>query len=118
MKVHYIEIVTTNVDEQVKTLEGIHGVKFSEPQADLGNARVADLGDGSYTGVRGPLGAHETPILRTYVEVPDINQAIKTAEASGGITAYPPTVQGSTGIWAIYIQDGIQHGLWQKEAEK
>ena len=35
------------------------------------------------------------------------------AEAAGAVIAYPPTRQGDTGTWAIYILGGVQVGLWQ-----
>ena len=38
----------------------------------------------------------------------------KAAEAVGAVIAYPPTKQGETGTWAIYILDGMQYGLWQR----
>jgi predicted enzyme related to lactoylglutathione lyase len=51
---------------------------------------------------------------RTYLAVDDIEQAVKTAEASGAVVAYPPTRQGKRGTFAILFHDGVQHGLWQR----
>jgi hypothetical protein len=65
-------------------------------------------------GIRKPLAAHEQPIIRTYLAVEDIEQALKDAEASGAVVAYPPTRQGARGTFAIVIQGDIQHGLWQR----
>ena len=65
-------------------------------------------------GVRAPLAQHEQPIIRTYLEVEDINRALKDAEAAGALIACPPTKQGDTGTWAITILDGVQFGLWQR----
>ena len=31
--------------------------------------------------------------------------------------AYPPTQQGDTGTWAIYILGDVQFGLWQRQAD-
>jgi len=115
MQVHYIEIVTTDVANTISALENVHGLTFGEAVAALGNARVAEAANGSSIGVRAPLAEHETPIVRTYYTVDDIAKTVKNAEAAGAMVAYPPTVQGDTGTWAIYILNGIQYGLWQGE---
>ena len=114
MKAHYIEIVSNTVDEQCQILEKIHGMSFGAAVPDLGNARVSQNESGTLVGVRAPLAEHDVPIVRTYIAVDDIEKAIKGAEAAGAVVAYPPTKQGDTGTWAIYIADGTQHGLWQK----
>jgi len=113
MQVHYVEIVTNDVANTCSALEKIHGLEFGEKVADLGNARVSKATNGGSIGVRAPLAEHETPIVRTYYAVDDISATIEKAEAAGAIVAYPPTKQGDTGTWAIYILDGIQYGLWQ-----
>jgi predicted enzyme related to lactoylglutathione lyase len=113
-RAHYVEIVCPDVAAQCAVLEQVHGLSFGEPVADLGNARVAESPDGSLIGVRAPLAEHEQPIVRTYLEVEDIADAARKAEAAGAIIAYPPTRQGDTGTWAIYIMDDIQIGLWQE----
>lgn len=114
MQVHYVEIVCRDVAGQCAALERIHGLSFGPELADLGNARVAEAPDGTLIGVRGPLAAHEQPIVRTYLEVEDIAEAVRQAEASGAVIAYPPTRQGDTGTWAIYFLGDVQLGLWQK----
>lgn len=114
MGVHYLEIVCNDVDAQRAALERAHGLTFGPPVADLGQARVAKFPDGSLIGVRAPLAEHEQPIIRTYLEVEDIAKAVKEAEAAGAMIAYPPTQQGDTGTWAIYILGDLQIGLWQR----
>ena len=113
MHVHYLEIVCEDVDAQGAARERVHGLSCGPPGPDLGQARVADQTDGSRVGVRAPLAEHEQPIVRTYAAVEDIGRAIQDAEAAGGMVAYPPTKQGDTGTWAVYILGGLQHGLWQ-----
>jgi len=66
-------------------------------------------------GIRKPLAAHERPIMRTYLAVEDIQEAVKKAEANGATIAYPPTRQGQQGTFAIVIQGGVENGLWQRE---
>jgi len=114
VRVHYVEIVSSDMDAQSAALERVHGVSFGPAVADLGNARVAEAPDGSLIGVRAPLAEHEQPIVRTYLEVDDIARAVKEAEAAGAAIAYPPTQQGDTGTWAIYVLGGVQIGLWQR----
>ena len=114
MSAHYIEIVSKAVDRQCQVLEKVHGMSFGEAVQELGNARVSQGENGTLIGVRAPLAEHDVPIVRTYIAVDDIDKAIKRAEAEGAVIAYPPTKQGDTGTWAIYILDEIQHGLWQK----
>lgn len=43
MQVHYLEIVTTEVDATCAAHEQLHGVTFSEDDPGLGNARTATL---------------------------------------------------------------------------
>lgn len=81
---------------------------------DLGQARVATRADGTLVGIRKPLAAHEQPIIRTYVAVEDIQGAVKSAADAGATVAYPPTAQGARGTFAIVIQGGVEHGLWQR----
>ena len=114
MRIHYLEIVCRDVAAQCAALERVHGLSFGPAVTDLGQARVAEVPDGSLIGVRAPLAEHEQPIIRTYLEVEDIARAIKEAEAAGAVIAYPPTQQGDTGTWAIYFLGDVQIGLWQR----
>ena len=114
MRIHYMEIVCRDVAAQCAALERVNGLSFGPAVADLGHARIAEAPDGSQIGVRAPLAEHEQPIVRTYLEVDDIARAVKEAESAGAVIAYPPTQQGDTGTWAIYILGDIQIGLWQR----
>jgi predicted enzyme related to lactoylglutathione lyase len=110
----YVEIVSDEVDALTALYERVYGLSFGQPDADLGNARVASRPDGSLVGIRKPLASHEQPIMRVYVAVDDIQKAVKTAEDNGAVVAYPPTRQGARGTFAILISGGVQHGLWQR----
>jgi predicted enzyme related to lactoylglutathione lyase len=114
MAVHYLEIVTDDVDTLVGFYQHVHGLSFGPPDPDLGQARVATQSDGTVVGIRKPLAAHEQPMMRTYLEVKDIQQAAKNAEESGATIAYPPTRQGDHGTFAILIQGDVEHGLWKR----
>lgn len=118
MSVHYLEIVCRDVAAQCSAMERAHGVSFGSAVAELGQARIADAPGGLLVGVRAPLAEHEQPIVRAYLEVDDISAAVAEAEAGGAVIAYPPTRQGDTGTWAIYILGGVQIGLWQSDASE
>lgn len=53
MKVHYLEIVTPDVDGVCKAYEHAHDVEFGVPDELLGGSRTCSLADGSIVGVRG-----------------------------------------------------------------
>jgi predicted enzyme related to lactoylglutathione lyase len=114
MAVHYLEIVSNDVDTLTGLYQRLHDLSFGPPDPDLGQARVATQADGTLVGIRQPLAAHEQPIMRTYLAVDDIQRAVKEAEDSGATVAYPPTRQGQRGTFAIVIQGDVEHGLWQR----
>ncbi len=114
MAVHYLEIVSNDPDTLTGLYHRMHGLSFGSPDPDLGQARVATRADGTLVGIRKPLAAHEQPIMRSYLAVEDIQQAVKKAEEHGATVAYPPTRQGQRGTFAIVIQGDVQHGLWQR----
>src|SRR5947199_1024585 len=111
MAVHYLEIVTDEVDTLVGLYQQVYGMSFGPPDPDLGQARVATQPDGTLVGIRKPLVAHEQPIMRTYLAVEDIQRAVKKAEEYGATLAYAPTQLGQRGTFAIVIQGDVQHGL-------
>ena len=113
MKIHYLEIVTKDVDELCAAYAAATGAKFSMPDAGLGNARTAALPGGGLVGVRAPLRETEEPVVRPYWLVDDIEGALGAAVEAGGVTALPPMEIPGQGTCAIYLQGGIDHGLWQ-----
>lgn len=113
MQIQYLEIVTTDVDATCSALSEVHSVTFSEPVAELGNARIAELQGGGRIGVRAPMAEHDQPIVRPYLLTDDIEAAIKAAEAAGGEIALPATEVPNQGKFAIYFLQGTQFGLWE-----
>jgi len=77
MKVHYLEIVSHDIDAVCKAYEITHSVSFGAPDELLGGARTCALPDGSIVGVRGPLRDNEDPVVRPYWLVDDIENAVK-----------------------------------------
>jgi predicted enzyme related to lactoylglutathione lyase len=114
MQIQYLEIVTPDVDAVCASYERLGGVTFGEPVAELGNARTAALAAGGRIGVRAPMRETEEPVVRPYLRVDDIAAAVEAAAAGGAEIALPPMGLPGQGTCAIYIQGGIQHGLWQE----
>lgn len=113
MQVYYLEIVTPEVDATCAAYSQLYSVKFSEGDPGLGNARTAALANGGMVGVRAPMHESEEPVVRPYLLVDDIDAATRTAASAGGEIAHPPMEIPGYGKFAIYIQGGNHHGLWQ-----
>jgi predicted enzyme related to lactoylglutathione lyase len=113
MRVHYLEVVTTDVDAACKLYATMHGVTFGDVDQNLGGAPTTRLADGGMIGVRAPMHDGEKPVTRAYVLVEDIEAAVAAAAASGAVIAVPPMEIAGHGTCAIYFQGGIEAGLWQ-----
>ena len=112
--VHYLEVVTAEVDAVCATYAAANRLRFGAPDEGLGNARTATLPDGSTIGVRAPMHELELPVVRPYLLVDDIEAAVAVAEAAGADIALPPVEIPDMGRCAIYFQGGVQHGLWER----
>ena len=55
----------------------------------------------------------EEPVVRPYLLVNDIEGAVRAVMESGGEVAHPPMELPGHGTFAIFIQGGIQYGVWQ-----
>jgi uncharacterized protein len=113
MRVQYLEIVTREVDAVCAAYAAANGVEFGGPDAGLGNARTVALPEGGLLGVRAPLHESEEPVVRPYWLVDDIGAALAEAVKAGSVIAHPPLLIPGHGTFAIYIQGGVHHGLWQ-----
>lgn len=114
MEVHYLEIVTPDVDATCATLSKMHGVEFSDAVAELGNARTAALHGGGRIGVRAPMQEMEKPVVRPYARVDDLAEAIETAKAAGAQIAIESMDIPGGGKIGIYFLGGIEHGVWEE----
>jgi uncharacterized protein len=114
MQIRYLEIVTKDVDAVCATYAAANGVQFGKPDAGLGNARTTGLPGGGLLGVRAPLHETEEPVVRPYWLVDDIEASVAAAVEAGGEVAHPPMEIPGHGTFAIYIQGGTHHGLWQR----
>lgn len=113
MNIHYLEIVTTDVEGVCSTYEAVHGVAFGAPDPLFGGARLAQLPTGGSIGVRGPLRDTEQPVVRPYQLVDDMESALQAVSKQGGFIAHAPLEIPGKGTFAIYIQGGVELGLWQ-----
>lgn len=113
MKIHYLEIVSSSVDSVCAAYAATHNIQFEPPNPLLGNARTAELADGTVVGVRDTLSDEEECVVRPYWLVDDINVALQTAERQGAVVLHPPLEIPGKGKFAIYDQGSIHHGLWQ-----
>lgn len=113
MQIQYLEIVTKEVDAVCAAYASGNGVQFGEPDAGLGNARTAALAGGGLVGVRAPMCETEEPVVRPYWLVDDVEAAVAAAVQAGGEIAHPPMEIPGHGTFAIYLQGGNDHGLWQ-----
>ena len=114
MRVHYLEIVTKEVDATCKLYSGVHGVTFGDTDQSLGGARTAELAVGGMLGIRAPMHDGENSVTRAYILVEDIEAAVAAAKDSGAEIAVPPMEIPGHGTCAIYFQGGIEAGLWQR----
>lgn len=113
MKTHYLEIVTKDVEAVLAAYAAALGVQFGEPVSELGGARTATLIGGGLVGIRSPLRENEDPVVRPYWLVDDIDSALASAARAGGVIAMEPMEIPGYGKFAIYLQGGNDHGLWQ-----
>lgn len=114
MQIHYLEIVTPQVDAVCAAYAAAHSVQFGKPDAGLGNARTAPLPGCGMVGVRAPMHASEQPVVRPYWLVDDVEASVAAVEKAGAQIAHPPLEIPGHGKFAIYVQGGVQHGLWQR----
>ncbi|KZN62108.1 hypothetical protein N473_21420 [Pseudoalteromonas luteoviolacea CPMOR-1] len=113
MKLHYLEIVTTDVETVVQAYEKIYQKTFSEAEPLLGGAKTCKLDDGSLLGVRAPLRETEASVVRPYWLVDDIDEAVCKVQKQGAEIAMSPMEIPGKGQFAIYILGGNEQGLWQ-----
>lgn len=113
MRIHYLEVVTPEVDATCAALERLHGVRFGAPDPLLGNARTAPRAEGGRIGVRAPMHETETPVVRPYVLVEDVEAATAAAAEAGGEVLLGPMEIPGLGRFSIYQLGGVHQGLWQ-----
>jgi predicted enzyme related to lactoylglutathione lyase len=111
--VHYLEIVTSDVDAACRLYGTAYGWNFRATGPELGGSFLATLHGGSLCGIRAPLHELEKPIVRSYIRVTDIESAVREAERLGAQIALERMELPGYGTIAIYLHGGIEQGLWQ-----
>ncbi|MCB1590524.1 MAG: hydroxylase [Xanthomonadales bacterium] len=110
---HYLEIVTTEVDAVCAVHEATGSGSFGPPVAELGGARVCQMADGTRLGVRAPLHAQELPLQRAYRLVADLAAAVSACADQGAVIALPALEIPGQGRIAICQLGGIELGFWE-----
>ena len=114
MRIHYVEIVTKDVETICTLYSKLHGVTFGDADQNLGGARTARLASGGgMLGVRAPMHDGERPVVRPYILVDDVEATVAAAAKFGADIAVPPMNLPGHGTCAIIVQGGIESGLWQ-----
>jgi predicted enzyme related to lactoylglutathione lyase len=113
MKIHYLEIVTKDVEAICAFYSKSLGVMFGDPDTNLGNARTTRLASGGMLGVRAPMHASENPVVRPYILVVDIEATVAAAKNSGAEVLVPPMKLGEHGTCAIVYHSGLEAGFWR-----
>lgn len=113
MKIHYLEIVTPDLNATCDMYSSVYGISFGEPDPLLGNARTAEMPDGSIVGIRAPMHESEAAVVRPYWLVENIDAAVRDAVAQGAQIAHEPLEIPGKGKFAICIIGDNHHGFWQ-----
>lgn len=112
-QVHYLEVVTPDVDGVCASYSQSLNVSFSDAMAEFGGARTVSLSNGGTLGIRAPMHDAEEPTTRPYYLVADIEKAVNEAEKSGAFVAVPPMEVSGRGKCAIIMFGLVQSGFWQ-----
>ena len=113
LQIHYLEIVTSNVEDSCAMYSRSMGLSFGGPIPELGGAKTALLSNGGMIGIRAPMHDAEEPTVRPYYLVSDIEKAVSKAVKSGADIALPPMEISGYGKCAIIFIGPIQSGFWQ-----
>ena len=111
--VRYLEIVTPDVRSMCDLYTKTFGWNFQPESPELGNARVAELQNGSLCGIRAPMSLAEKPTVRMYLRVSNIEDSVKKVAQLGAKMLLERMEIPGHGIIAIYEIGEIEKGLWQ-----
>ena len=112
-QIRFLEIITPDVDGTLKIFENSGPLTFSQAIPELGNARVAELPDGSQMSIRAPMHDAEAPVTRTYFLTEDIEAATAAAVAAGAELAHDVLEIPGRGKFSIFFHGENQFGYWQ-----
>lgn len=114
-KLEHAELVSKDPAATQKFLEKAFGLKFTVFK-EMQNYRMHGTNEGATEGsigIRGPMGAEPTGTV-SYLTVPNIDDAIKSATAAGAKMIMPKTEIPGMGWSAVYVAPGeVMQGLYQ-----
>lgn len=113
MNIHYLEIVSADVDREIALFKATQGLSFGDPVDALGGARTAAAPGGGMIGIRAPMHDAERTVARPYFLTETLDDQVAALSELGAEIAIPRMEIEGHGIIAIYIVDGIEYGLWQ-----
>lgn len=113
MNIHYLEIVSADMDREIELLEATLELNFGDPVEALGRARVAAAPGGGTIGVRAPMHDAEATVARPYFLTDALDEKVAALSSLGAQIALPRMEIEGHGVIAIYIVNGIEYGLWQ-----
>lgn len=113
MNIHYLEVVSADMDREIALFEAAHSVSFGDPVEALGGARTAMAPGGGIIGIRAPMHDAERTVARPYFLTETLDDQIAALSKLGAEIAIPRMEIEGHGVIAIYIVDGIEYGLWQ-----
>lgn len=116
-EIYYLEIVADDAEATRDFYREAYGWQFGEPVPELGGAFVASLPNGSVCAIRASMHAMETPTVRTYIRVLDVEAAVQKAVDLGATLALDATELPGQGTIAIFLIGGVEQGLWQLPPE-
>jgi predicted enzyme related to lactoylglutathione lyase len=116
VKMEHAELVSKDPAATQKFLEKAFGLKFTEMGEEMGNYRMHGRNEGATAGgigIRTPMGP-EHPGSVAFLTVPNIDEALKSAQAAGAKIVMPKTEIPNMGYSAMYVAPGeVTLGLYQ-----
>jgi predicted enzyme related to lactoylglutathione lyase len=113
MQIQYLEIVTPDVEGTIAIFAASNSANFSDPAAELGNAKIAQMPGEGQISIRTPMHDAEEPVTRTYFLTEDIEAATEQAVAAGAELAHPVMETPGQGKFSIFFNGSNQFGCWQ-----
>ena len=114
-EITHIEIPADDVDRAKKFYSAVAGWKFQEMEGFPNYWMYQTSPEAG--GAIGKRGESVATVIRDYINVPSLDEAIKTAEANGGKLVAPANEVPGMGRWAAVLDsEGNEIGLWEAAA--
>jgi len=116
-RIVHFELNVKDIKKAIKFYEKVFGWKFEKWEGPIDYWLIM-TGDENEQGIDGGLGGEEEdfPSVVNMVDVDDVQEVVKKAEANGGTILRPKHAVPGVG-WLAYIQDseGIVTGVMQED---